>query len=168
MMPEDLHVLALVQRREPGFLAARMTAPHDNVPAAGLSRKRAVARLPVHRDQARTPRVSSPALFRNERKSDLIHASIQTHCRDTQEDGGLARSRSCTRELSGIELLVTLASVMIGESAERLVMPVNSSGAAGLEAALAGFAADNLLPGAAPLRLRAHAASKIFPGLRML
>src|SRR5215472_14532525 len=86
VMPErPSQVIAGVPRRHP-FLwtpaaAVVSQAPDDNVTAAGLLRRVALARLPGHRGGARAPCVAEPALFRDERKTQLPHASIQTYIR---------------------------------------------------------------------------------------
>src|SRR5690348_829014 len=98
-----------------------MTAPNDNVPAASFPRRRAVAGLPVDRDQARPPSVAGPALFWNERKSNLLHASIQTYCRDNAPTVGAAPGapappeRNCSgrvEDLSWIEDVVGIERLL--------------------------------------------------------
>ena len=87
VMAHDLHVVPLMQGRQPGLRAAGLAAAYDDVAAAGLQRGRAVARLPVDRDQARGPRVPRAALLRDQRQTYLFHASIQTRCRTSRNSG---------------------------------------------------------------------------------
>ena len=86
VMPErPLQVVAGMPRRHP-FLWAPATAvvgqaaDHD-VTATGFLRRVALALLPGHRGGARPPCVPEPALFRDERKTQLPHDSIQTYIR---------------------------------------------------------------------------------------
>jgi hypothetical protein len=85
MAERSPQVVAGMPRRHP-FLwtpaaaVVSQAADHD-VTAAGFLRRVAVARLPGHRSGARPPCMAEPALFRDERKTQLPHDSIQTHIR---------------------------------------------------------------------------------------
>src|SRR5262245_24525041 len=102
VVAHDLHVVPPMQWRQPSLRAAGLAAAHDDVAAAGFQRGRTVAWFPADRDQSRAPRVAGAALLRNERQTDLFHASIQTHCRRSrrQRVGRLRPSRREARARS--------------------------------------------------------------------